>query len=441
MAVTVDSWQYSCAYIAISVIMIEEYCRTLTFKMIGVFIMKGKKILLCVTGGIAVYKAVTLTSKLTQAGCDVKVIMTESATKFVSPLTFQVMSRNDVYTDVFDEKDSSVIAHIDLADWADLVLVAPATANFIGKISNGIADDMVTTTLLATTAEVWVAPAMNGDMYHHPAVQKNMKTLVEFGYKMIEPQEGLLACGYVGKGRLEEPEAIVELLQKHFTKKTAELNGKKILITAGPTKEKIDPVRYLTNRSSGKMGFALAEAALDMGAEVILISGSELQLKDHHHLTYIKVESANEMYEAVMKYYSVSDVVIKSAAVADYTPIHYSNEKIKKKGYHLVIELEKTKDILLTLGENKQHQFLIGFAAETNNIKEHALQKLKKKNLDMVVVNDVTQKGAGFDGDTNIVTIINKNREEKQLPLLSKYDTAKEILTLMMAELKDGCNK
>lgn len=389
-----------------------------------------KKVLLCVTGGIAVYKAAALTSKLTQEGALVKVIMSESARKFVTPLTFQALSRNDVYTDTFDEKDSSVIAHIDLADWADIILLAPATANVIGKVANGIADDMITTTLLATEAPVWVAPAMNVHMYAHPAVQKNMETLRSFGYQFIEPGEGYLACGYVGKGRLEEPETIVEHLNRYFDERKLHqqpLKGKKYLITAGPTREAIDPVRYVTNHSSGKMGYALAEKAIEMGAEVTLITGP-VNLTPPSKAKVIPVVSAADMYDAVFDQFDSSDVVIMTAAVADYKPKIYHAQKMKKQPGENVIEFERTKDILMELGENKTHQFLVGFAAETNNVEEYARGKLAKKNADMIVANNVTAPGAGFGTDTNIVTIYDKDGRATELPKMSKADIAKGIL-------------
>ncbi|MDM5454516.1 bifunctional phosphopantothenoylcysteine decarboxylase/phosphopantothenate--cysteine ligase CoaBC [Peribacillus simplex] len=389
-----------------------------------------KKVLLCVTGGIAVFKAAALTSKLTQEGAHVKVIMSESARKFVTPLTFQALSRNDVYTDTFDEKDSSVIAHIDLADWADIILVAPATANVIGKIANGIADDMITTTLLATVAPVWVAPAMNVHMYAHPAVQKNMETLRTFGYQFIEPGEGYLACGYVGKGRLEEPETIVAHLIHYFGERKSQpqlLKGKKYLITAGPTREAIDPVRYVTNHSSGKMGYALAEQAIELGAEVTLITGP-VNLTPPSKARVIPVESAADMYEVVFGQFDSSDVVIMTAAVADYKPKNYHAQKMKKQPGENVIEFERTKDILKELGENKTHQILVGFAAETNNVEEYARGKLVKKNADMIVANNVTVAGAGFGTDTNIVTIYDKNGSATELPKMSKADIAKSIL-------------
>ncbi|MGG5738515.1 MULTISPECIES: bifunctional phosphopantothenoylcysteine decarboxylase/phosphopantothenate--cysteine ligase CoaBC [Bacillus cereus group] len=399
--------------------------------------LKGKKILLCVTGGIAVFKAAALTSKLTQAGATVKVMMSESAMKFVTPLTFQALSRHDVYTDTFDEKDSAVIAHIDLADWADVVLVAPATANCIGKLANGIADDMITTTLLATTAPVWIAPAMNVHMYENKIVQKNMMTLKALGYTFIEPGEGFLACGYVAKGRLEEPEVIIGRLEEVFSEQKP-LQGKRILITAGPTREKIDPVRFMTNFSSGKMGYAIAEVAASLGADVILVSGPTA-LNPPLHVTTRQVESAQDMLEAVLQHYQNVDVVIKTAAVADYRPKYVHDNKMKKQNGDAVIELERTVDILRTLGEKKERQLLIGFAAETTNIEEYATKKLREKNANMIVANDVKAQGAGFGTDTNIVTMYRKDGEIIELPLLTKKEVAREILKQIEMMLEDDC--
>lgn len=387
-----------------------------------------KKVLLCVSGGIAAYKAVQLTSKLTQNGFDVKVMMTGNATKFVTPLSFQAISRNDVYTDTFDEKDPAKIAHIDLADWPDVIIIAPATANIIGKLANGIADDMVSTTLLATEKPVFIAPAMNVHMYNHPVVQENIARLKSFGYHFIEPSEGYLACGYVGKGRLEEPEIIVEHVKTFFVQNKQQfLRGKTVLISAGPTREKIDPVRYLSNYSSGKMGYAIAEVAQHLGANVILISGP-VSLKPPVGVQIIRVESAEEMYEAVLQYFDEADIVIKSAAVSDYRPKKIFQQKMKKQSQELVIELERTVDILAELGKRKKAQFLIGFAAETNHVEEYAKQKLLSKNADMIVANNVMQEGAGFGTDTNIVTFYKANNEKKQLPKLTKHEVAYEIL-------------
>ncbi|APH05305.1 bifunctional phosphopantothenoylcysteine decarboxylase/phosphopantothenate--cysteine ligase CoaBC [Bacillus weihaiensis] len=391
--------------------------------------MNGKKILLCVSGGIAAYKAAALTSKLVQAGAEVKVIMSKSAMEFVTPLTFQALSRNDVYYDTFDEKNAKVIAHIDLADWADLVLVAPATANVIGKLANGLADNMLTTTLLATTAKVWIAPAMNVHMYDHPAVKRNLSILHEFGYEFIEPSEGFLACGYVGKGRLEEPDKIVELIEKSFNERSKEkvLKGVNILITAGGTKEKVDPVRYFTNHSSGKMGYAIAEEAANLGANVTLVSGQTM-LTPPPNVKTIFVESAQDMLEEVLSLYEGSNVVIKTAAVADYRPAKTYNQKVKKQNEELVIEMERTTDILKELGIRKTSQILVGFAAETNSVEEYAKKKLEAKNLDLIVANDVTTKGAGFGTDTNIVTMIDRELNKTELPLMSKKDVAKKLL-------------
>lgn len=390
--------------------------------------LANKKILLCVTGGIAVYKAAALTSKLTQAGAKVKVIMSESACKFVAPLTFQALSRNDVYTDTFDEKNSEVIAHIDLADWADLALVAPATANAIGKLANGIADDMITTTLLAVRVPVWVAPAMNVNMYAHPAVQKNMNTLGSFGYQFIEPSEGYLACGYLGKGRLEEPETIVAQLGAFFSiKQEKPLKGKKIVVTAGPTRENIDPVRFISNRSTGKMGYAIAEQAEKMGAQVTLVTGP-VSLAPPSNVNVISVESAADMYKEVMTSFMDADAVIKTAAVADYTPKFYHEQKVKKQPGEVSIPLERTVDILKELGSRKDKQILVGFAAETEKVEQYALGKLKKKNADMIVANNVASVGAGFGTDTNIVTIFKRDGEQIELPKMSKAEVAKNIL-------------
>jgi phosphopantothenoylcysteine decarboxylase / phosphopantothenate---cysteine ligase len=397
--------------------------------------LNGKKILLCVTGGIAVYKGAALTSKLTQAGAEVKVILSESAAKFVTPLTFQALSRSEVYTDTFDEKNPEFIAHIHLADWADLVIVAPATANIIGKLANGIADNMISTTLLAATAPVWIAPAMNVHMYNHPAVIKNMETLRSYGYDFIEPAEGYLACGYTGKGRLEEPETIVELANEYFNEKNVDLSGKTVLITAGPTREKIDPVRFLTNHSTGKMGYAIASEAAKMGARVILVSGP-VNLPTPKGSELVSVESAEEMFHAASKYFPEADVLIGTAAVADYRPKYVYDEKMKKRDGDQALELERTKDILLELGHKKTKQLVVGFAAETNNVEEYAKGKLAKKNADMIVANDVRQEGAGFGTDTNIVTIYKKDGYSINLPIMAKNEVARKLLMEIVQQLK-----
>lgn len=398
--------------------------------------LKNKRIILGVTGGIAAYKACDLTSKLTQQGADVKVIMTESATQFVSPLTFQALSRNPVYTDTFDEKDPQKIAHIDLADWADLVIIAPTTANIISKIALGVGDDMLTTTLLATQAAIYIAPAMNVHMYAHPAVITNMKLLERWGYHFIEPGAGYLACGYVGKGRLEEPKTIIQAIANHQAESLV-LAQKKILISAGPTREEIDPVRFFTNRSSGKMGFALAQAAAQMGAQVTLVTGIVHLETTHPNITRIDVTTAEDMYQAMVKAFPDHDVVIKAAAVADYRPKQTFKDKMKKQSGEWHIEMERTKDILQALGEQKQRQFLVGFAAETNNHLENGRKKLNNKHLDAIVINNVGAEDAGFEVDTNTVTYLNKYNETTELDNATKDKIAQHILKLVMRDMGD----
>jgi len=394
---------------------------------------QGKNVLIGVTGGIAVYKACDLTSKLTQLGANVKVVMTQGATEFVSPLTFQALSRNDVYVDTFIEKDPSKVTHVDIADWAEIAILAPATANTIGKLAYGIADNMLTTILLATRADVYIAPAMNVHMYAHPAVMENMQKLADWNYHFIEPGSGYLACGYVGKGRLEEPLTIIKVIENH-QQQTTLLKNKKVLITAGPTVETIDPVRYFTNRSTGKMGFSLAEAALLHGAEVTLIAGPVQLATPVGKLVRIDVTSAKEMYEAVWQHYEMSDIVIKAAAVADYRPKLTFDEKMKKAKGPLHIEMERTKDILKSLGEKKKDQFLVGFAAETTDPINYGKKKLKEKNLDAIVINNVAEEGAGFGVDTNIVTYMNKAQKEVHLTLAPKLEIADQIIHLIMKD-------
>ena len=402
--------------------------------------IKNKKILLGVSGGIAAYKACDLTSKLTQRGADVRVVMTKSATKFVSPLTFQALSRNPVYIDTFDEKDPHKIAHIDVADWADIALIAPATANIIGKLAHGIGDDMLSTTLLATRAEMYIAPAMNVHMYANPAVVKNMKQLEQWGHHFIEPGAGYLACGYVGKGRLEEPETIIQTIENHQLTSTL-FAGKKVLISAGPTREKIDPVRFFTNRSSGKMGFELAEAAARFGAEVTLVTGPVGLQTEQSEIRRVDVTTAEDMYEAMTEHFSENDIVIKAAAVADYRPKQTFAEKMKKQPGDLTVEMERTKDILQTLGESKTNQFVVGFAAETTNHIENGRDKLARKDLDAIVVNNIATEGAGFEGDTNIVTYINKNQQVEEIALAPKRQIAEQILKLIHRDLEDEASE
>src|SRR5690625_208010 len=353
--------------------------------------------------------------------------MTEGATEFVSPLTFQALSRNDIYVDTFDEKDATKVAHVDIADWADIMILAPATANTIGKVAHGIADNMLTTILLATRADVYIAPAMNVHMYAHPAVIDNMQQLADWGYHFIEPGSGYLACGYVGKGRLEEPQTIIETIATH-QQRTTLLAGIRILVTAGPTREELDPVRYFTNHSSGKMGFAIAKAALQRGAEVILVSGPVHLDTPTGNIKRIDVTTTKEMYEAVWDYYRDCEIVIKAAAVADYRPKETFDEKMKKSSQHIEVTLERTEDILASLGERKEHQFLVGFAAETNEPLQYGQKKLTEKNLDAIVINNVAEAGAGFGVDTNIVTYVNKEHEQHHLPLATKQEIANELI-------------
>lgn len=398
--------------------------------------IKGKRIVLCVTGGIAAYKACVLTSQLTKAGALVDVVMSRAAKQFVGVSTFQGLSRRAVYEDVFTEPHSDQIAHIDLADQADLIIVAPATANAIAKLANGIADDMMSTLILAAKAPVWVAPAMNVNMYDHPAVQANMKRIEAFNYHLLEPGEGLLACGWIGKGRMAEPEDIFDTATRFFTEKENKskvLNGKAVLVTAGPTREELDPVRYLTNYSSGKMGYAIAEALMELGANVTLVSGPT-SLRPPSGVQVINVTSTEEMYKTVIDLYNDMDAVIKSAAVADYRPKKISGQKIKKNSDEMAIEFVKNPDILKELGHLKKCQILIGFAAETEHLEKYAKQKLEKKNLDMIVGNNVSEADAGFDKDTNRVTFFYKDGKVQPLEVMPKKKVA-ENLAAALAEL------
>lgn len=388
-------------------------------------VLEGKKILIGITGSIAAYKIASLVSLLIKRKADVHVIMTNNATKFISPLTFETLSGNKVHTDTFDLSPDQSIHHITLNKNCDLFLIAPATANIIGKIVHGIADDMLTSTFIAYNGKKMVAPAMNCIMFENQINQDNLKLCQKYGIKVIEPAEGRLACGDTGKGKLPEPEFLLnEIIYEIGYKK--DLNGKKILITAGPTQESLDPVRYLTNHSTGKMGYAIAKIAANRGADVILISGP-VNIPVPNHIKVINVISAKEMFEAVKKEYMNCDIIIKSAAVADYRPKFYNEDKLKKKDGELNIEFEKTDDILKYLGENKKEgQVLIGFSMETTNLIENSKEKLIKKNLDMIVANNLKDKGAGFGTDTNLVTLITKN-EIKKLPLMSKENVGDEI--------------
>lgn len=385
-----------------------------------------KTVVLGVTGGIAAYKALDIVSRLRKKNINVHVIMTNSAAKFVTPLSFQSISQNYVVSDMFAEPKSFEIEHISLAEKADLFVIAPATANVIGKLAVGIADDMLSTTVMATKAPVLIAPAMNTNMYENPIVQRNIELLKSIGYHFIEPDEGRLACGTTGKGKLAAPEKILDVIDMLLCDKK-DLSNKRVLVTAGPTREDIDPVRYISNRSSGKMGYAIARAARNRGAEVTLISGPT-NLDVPQEVNFIRVHSAEDMYKEVMKYYDCVDIVIKSAAVADFRPDRVNSNKIKKNDECINMKLIKNRDILYELGKLKKSQLLIGFAAETNNLDEYACNKLISKNLDMIVANNVTMEKSGFDVDTNTVKIFFRNGESIQLPNMSKDEVANNIL-------------
>ncbi len=387
--------------------------------------LDNKTIVLGVTGGIAAYKAVELVRLLTKSGATVQVIMTRSATEFVTPLTFQTLSGNPVHTDLFNLYQEQEIGHISLADRADLLLIAPATANIIGKIANGLADDLLTTTVMATKAPVLLAPAMNVNMYENPIYRDNENRLRRLGYHFIDAESGSLACGWNGSGRLAQPALIAEEVCQLLS--TRDLIGETILITAGPTREELDPVRYLTNHSSGKMGYELARAARNRGARVLLISGPTALLPPYG-VELIQVTTAQQMYSAVMERAHGYSIIIKAAAVADYRPAQRSNGKLKKQGERLTIDLEKNPDILAELGKQKKNFILVGFAAETADLKANAAAKLKAKNLDMIVANDVTQEGAGFNVTTNIVRLLYSDGREESLGLMSKELLADIIL-------------
>lgn len=390
--------------------------------------MNNKTVVLGVTGGIAVYKACDLVSSLRKLGIEVHVIMTKSASEFVTPMTFQTMSQNFVTLDMFEEPKTWDVEHIALAKKADVFVVAPATANIIGKMANGIADDMLSTTIMATRAPILVAPAMNTNMYSHPLTQENINKLERLGYKFVEPASGRLACGDEGKGKLAPVEEILKEILKLLNPRQKDLEGKKVLITAGPTMESLDPVRFLTNRSSGKMGYAIAKAAVARGAKVTLVSGKTNQTPPVGLDQFIPIESAVDMYNAVMENLESSDIIIKSAAVADYRPKNVSDKKIKKTDGDLVIELERNPDILMEVGKKKGSKVLIGFAAETNDLIENASKKVQKKNLDFIVANDLTKEGAGFGVDTNIVKILHREGRIEELPIMEKEVLADEIL-------------
>ena len=385
-----------------------------------------KHVVVGVTGGIACYKAVDVVSRLKKQGLDVEVIMTKNACEFVQPLTFQTLSQNLVLGDMFEKPVKWDVEHIEIAKKADLFLIVPATANFIGKVASGIADDFLTTSIMATEAKVVVAPAMNTNMYENKIVQINIDKLKSIGYDFIEPASGLLACGDTGKGKCPEPEDIVKHVMNVLNEKK-DMIGKKVLVTAGPTLESIDPVRFISNHSSGKMGYAIAENALKRGAEVILVSGP-VSITCSVGIKRIDVKSTEDMFKEVDGNYDWADIVIKAAAPADYKPAKVYTEKIKKVADDFVISLERNPDILLELGKKKGNKILVGFAAETTNLYEYAKGKIEKKNLDFIVANDVSAAGAGFKGDTNIVKIIESNGNITEYDMMTKKEVAEEII-------------
>lgn len=391
---------------------------------------KEKCVVLGVTGGIAVYKALDVVSSLRKNNVDVRVIMTKSATEFITPLTFQAISQNMVASDMFSEPKAWEIQHINLAQRADVFLIAPATANIIGKVANGIADDMLSTTIMATKAKVIFAPAMNTNMYDNPIVQENIAKLKSLGYEFIEPDSGRLACGDEGKGKLPHPNIILEKVMCELYDKK-DLLGKKVIVSAGPTRTNIDPVRFISNRSTGKMGYAIAAEARDRGAEVVLISGPTNEEKPYG-VKVIDIITNQEMLEVILKEYHDADIVIKSAAVADYKAKEYSSQKIKKGDGDWEIKLVRDNDILMTLGEKKKNQILVGFAAESQNVVENARGKLKKKNLDYILANDITSEDTGFASLDNKVTIITKRGQEISLHKMSKREVARNLFEIIL---------
>ena len=395
--------------------------------------LENKKIIIGITGGIAAYKINYLVRDFVKAGAEVRIVMTKPTEDFVSPLTLSTLSRNKVYTDFYDE-NKTWNNHVELALWADVMLIAPCTANTLAKIANGICDNFLMAVYMSAKCPVIIAPAMDLDMYAHPAVTRNLNIIESFGHKIIPAEYGELASGLIGQGRLAEPETIFRTVGNEFTDTDATFAGKKILITAGPTYENIDPVRFIGNHSSGKMGFDLAKEAAKRGAEVTLISGPSSQKTDDKNIKVYRVTSAQEMFDEVFKHYENADIAIMSAAVADYTPKVKATEKIKKNEQELTIELIKNKDILRTMGEKKTHQFLVGFALETQNEEENAKGKLVKKNLDMIVLNSLRDEGAGFANATNKIKIFTPT-EEQYFTLKSKEEVACDILNFIAQKL------
>ncbi len=396
--------------------------------------LKGKTVLLGITGGIAAYKVANLASMLKKQHADVHVIMTKNACQFITPLTFETLTGHKCIVDTFDRNFEFDVKHVSLAKQADLIMVAPATANVMAKLASGIADDMLTTTILASSAPKYLAPAMNTGMFENPITQDNIKKLVHYGFNVIQPATGLLACNDVGSGKMPEPEELLSHILKAIAFEK-DLSGKKVLVTAGPTQEAIDPVRYITNHSTGKMGYAIARACMLRGAEVTLVSGPTA-LKPPMFVERIDVTSSQDMFDAVTNYGKDADMIFKAAAVADYTPSVTYDNKVKKKDEDMSIALSRTKDILKHMGANKKPgQVICGFSMETENLLENSRGKLERKNLDMIVANNLKVAGAGFGTDTNVVTIITKS-DEVQLPIMSKFDTANAIIDAALKVIK-----
>lgn len=396
--------------------------------------LKGKHVVLAVTGSIAAYKIANLASMLKKLNADVTVMMTKNATNFINPITFETLTSNKCLVDTFDRNFQYNVEHVSLAKSADVVLIAPASANVIGKIANGIADDMLTTTVMACKCKKIVAPAMNTNMYENPIVQDNIKKLQHYGYEVITPDTGYLACGDVGAGKMPSEQVLLDYILREVAQEK-DMLGKKVLVTAGPTMEKLDPVRYITNHSTGKMGYAIAKHCMQRGAEVTLITGKTDTPKPPF-VKIVEIVSAQDMFEAVKSCYKEQDIIIKAAAVADYRPANISDEKVKKKDGDLSIPLERTVDILQYLGDNRREgQFLCGFSMETQNMLENSRAKLEKKHVDMIVANNLKQTGAGFGTDTNIVTLITKDTV-KELPIMTKEEVAKQLMDIILGAQK-----
>ena len=398
-------------------------------------ILSGKKILLGISGGIAAYKTAILVRLFIKNGAEVKVVMTPDAKEFITPLTLSTLSKNPVHSSfTSDDQDETWNNHIELGMWADLILICPATANTLSKMANGNCDNLLIAVYLSAKCPVYFAPAMDLDMYKHQSTKDSISKLLENGNILIPAETGELASGLIGEGRLAEPDSILNFIEADIIK-SLPLRGKKILVTAGPTYEAIDPVRYISNHSSGKMGFEIAKKASDLGAEVFLISGPSNQKISTRSINLINVVSSKDMHEEVIKYYSEADIVIMAAAVSDFKPKDYSNKKIKKDNIQPRIELEKTKDILLELGRLKKNQFLVGFALENENEIENSLKKLKNKNLDLIILNSLNDKGAGFGTKTNKITIINNKEEKTDYDLKDKSEVAEDILNSIMIQI------